>query len=320
MVSYPANLVEFPPALERVDNTIRLKFYDSEIYYEISSIPLLEQEGNHSAIIEIVTKALTHNLSPSLRASILASRGGILLDSEKISEAIADFEEACKLDSSNANAHVDYGYTLIKAGNYEEAVNILSKTIAIDSKLGTAYLNRGVALWKLQLLTESHLDLTTAIDLLSDYIKKAGAHLDRGQVSIDLGHYRDAVDDLGLAGSLYTDSLAKANCFTRQALALSSLGFLDKALEIYNKSIELNPVDFDALFGRALVYLKLGQTSKALADRDAAILLAPDSESKEKIVRIKEFQLLKKHSLSFFLFMLVSILLATYILIIFLNR
>jgi len=316
----PLNLVEFPPVLHQVENTIQLKFYNPEIYYNISQIPLLEQEGNHSAVLEIVTNALTHDLSPSLRANLLVSRGGVLADLEKIPEALKDFEDAHNLDPTNVKVLVDYGYTLIKAESYIEAIDILSKAIDLNAKLGAAYLNRGVALWRLHHSTRALEDLTNAINLLSDEGEIAGAHLNRGQIHIEMRRFQNAADDFGIAASLYTEPHIQAKCFARQALALSSLGLLDQALEVYNKSIEIHPTDFDALIGRALLYMKLGEIAKAMKDRETAILYALDSENKERIMQLKDFQISRRRSPRLQIILLISFLIVIGMLIIFLNR
>lgn len=63
----PTNLIEFPPALKKVKNTIQTRFYDPEIYFTIIKIRELEAAREYSAAIKEATNALTHKLSSNLK-------------------------------------------------------------------------------------------------------------------------------------------------------------------------------------------------------------------------------------------------------------
>jgi len=290
MAFTPENLVEFPPALQRINNTIQLKFYDPKVYYDISAILLLKETGNHDAAINEATKTLADPLSPSLRARVLILRGGSLDDVGKINEALADFEEACKLDPSSAQAHVDYGYALLSVDNPVKAAEVLTKAIALNPKLGPAYMDRSAAFWKLDRLTEALEDANAAIDLLSVDLARAKAFVNRGLVLLDLKQYQKAAEDFALAASLYTDSPTKAKCLIRQGFAFLSLSLFDQAFDSYNKAVELNPTDHEALVGRALLYLKQGNINKAVTDHKSAVFHAPDLVIKSQLLNMKEFR------------------------------
>jgi tetratricopeptide (TPR) repeat protein len=287
---FPTNLVEFPPALQKVNNTIRLKIYDPNIYFEISRIPLLEEEQRYDDIVEIVTKALKHNLSPTLRTNLLSSRGSALDNLGKVFEAVADYEEACKLDIPNAKTFTDYGYILLKTDNANDAITALSKAIDLDPKFGVAYLNRGMALAEIGRLSESIEDSTIAIELLTKNAEKAGALFNRGLAYRMLSNDEKAAEDFYLAASLYQDPITKAKCFTLQAKSLMSIGLVDNALEACNRSVDFNSKDCDTLIGRALIHLKRGEIEDAFKDKELAILNAPDLETKVKIMEIKELK------------------------------
>ncbi len=199
----PLNLVEFPPALKRVKNTIQTRFYDPEIYYNISKIQELEEAGDYSTAIKEATNALTTKLSSILRARILAIRGSILAEMGKNREATKDFEDAIALDRSNADLHVNFGYALLKAGNAHKAYKILSKAIKLNPHHGIAYSNRCAAQWRIGRQKEAINDSTIAINLLPDGVEKGNAFLNRGNILKELGLEMQAKDDFAQAEMLF---------------------------------------------------------------------------------------------------------------------
>jgi hypothetical protein len=74
MPFFPINLIEFPPALKRVGNTIQVKFYDPAVYFDLSHMVMAEQMGDVETAIKIATEALTREAPQSLKAEILAKR------------------------------------------------------------------------------------------------------------------------------------------------------------------------------------------------------------------------------------------------------
>ena len=199
----PANLIEFPPVLKRVKNSICTRFYDPEIYYSISRILMLEEGGHHDTAIKEATNALTNKLSSSLRARILSIRGNILADIGKNREAMKDFEEAITFDRSTEDLYVNYGYALLKVGNSSKAFKILSKAIKLNPNHGIAYSNRSIAQWKIGRQNEAIKDSTIAINLLPDGVEKASAFLNRGKILSELGMQEQASDDFAQAEKLF---------------------------------------------------------------------------------------------------------------------
>lgn len=198
----PLNLIEFPPALKRIKNTIQTRFYDPEIYFIISLIKDLDESGQYDSAIKEATNALKTKLSPKLKARMLAIRGGLLADIGKNREATKDFEDAITLDSSNADLYCDFGYALLKANNAPKAYKILSKAIKLNPHHGIAYSNRCAVQWRIGRPKEAISDATKAINLLPDGAGKANAYLNRGNILKELGQEQQANEDLTQAKSL----------------------------------------------------------------------------------------------------------------------
>jgi tetratricopeptide (TPR) repeat protein len=136
LVLLPINLVEFPPALKKIGNTIQTRFYDPEPYYALSHLQMLEQAGQHEVIIKNATTALLNTKLPnSIKSRILGIRGGSFADTGNIKDALKDIRKAISLDRSNINLLVNLGYTFLKFGNNEEAYRALSRAIKKDPNM-----------------------------------------------------------------------------------------------------------------------------------------------------------------------------------------
>ncbi|MBI2759359.1 MAG: DUF4238 domain-containing protein [Chloroflexi bacterium] len=193
---FPLNLAEFPPPLKKVGNTIQTTFYNPEIYYSISIILMLEKVGQHEDAIKEASNALLNNqLSPSVRARILALRGNALAETGRHRDAIKDFKDAITLDHFNADIYFAYATYLLENNNLGKALKPLSKAIKLNPNFGVAYSNRSVVNWKIGHYSNALKDATTAISLLSDDSEKAGAFLNRAKILNDMGMEDKAKED-----------------------------------------------------------------------------------------------------------------------------
>lgn len=93
----PLNLIEFPPALERIEDTIVLNFYDPQVYYDISELLFLEDLREYKKAVEVTTKALTYNLDLTLKLSMLVKRAKLYLKLGKFSQMRTDRDVAITL-------------------------------------------------------------------------------------------------------------------------------------------------------------------------------------------------------------------------------
>ncbi len=283
-IFWPANLVEFPSALRRVENTIQLKFYDAEIYYDISRIGMLVKAGNHEEAISAATDGLSNATTPALKARMLTIRGDVLGDVGRTDEALKDLKSALLLDAANAEVRVDYGCALLSTDRFTEALDAFSKAIELNPNLGQAYLNRSVARWKTGDRDAAVDDSTAAIDRFPDGVEKAAALLNRGNQLIELGLNEKAVADLAEAASLHEAPSEKAMCLTRRAIALKAAGRAADAIDSLNEAIDINPTDSEAHATRGQFRLENGETSSALSDLDIAIKRAPDPTRKAELL------------------------------------
>lgn len=154
-----------------------------------------------------------------------------------LNEALSAYDEAIRLDPTNAPAYVARGRVWMDREEAEMALSDYNEAIRFDPKYANAYMNRGIV-WHLKGETEKEVaDYNEAIRLDS---KNALAYLNRGLMWV-------------------------AN------------GDTDKALANFNEAIRLDPKNAHAYAARGALWSDKGLTDKALADFNEASRLDPKS-------------------------------------------
>lgn len=163
------------------------------------------------------------------------AQANTLLARRDYAKAIAAFDDAIRLDSSNATALAGRAYAYWNTGNVDAAIRDYGASIDRDPQNATTRLNRAIA-----------------------YNRR--------------GEYKLAVDDLDRAIAAGPSSAGALNsrCWARAMLA-----YLEEALTDCSKALSLRPDDADTLDSRGLVLLRLGRLERAIADYDAALKVRP---------------------------------------------
>src|SRR6516165_10838638 len=189
------------------------------------------------------------------------------------------------------------GYRL--KGDYDRAVADYNQAIKLNAKFASAYNNRGVAYDKKGEYDRAILDYDQAIKLRPS----AEGYFNRGNTQLGKGHYDRAIDDYNQAIKLKADFAAAFDnrCWARavvgilkQALAdcneaLDSRGFVflkmtnfDAAVSDYDAALRINPKLAFALYGRGLARLKNEDPS---GEADIAAAKALQSDIAEEYAR-----------------------------------
>jgi len=177
-------------------------------------------------------KRVALSFTPSVAAY---EKGSTFLARNELDNALAQFEEAIRLDHNYAPAFRGRGSVYYRQGKFELAISDYTEAIRLNPDNALAYHNRGVVYAKKQEFDKSIADFTEGIRL-SPIVAKA--YFDRGVI-------------------------------------FGNRGDRDKAVADYTKAIELNPEFADAYNNRGNVYIKEGDLSRALADHKAAVQYTP---------------------------------------------
>jgi tetratricopeptide (TPR) repeat protein len=170
------------------------------------------------------------------RAGALYERGNAKFDAGKLEDAIADYNQALKLDPRNARAFNNRALAQSALGKTDAALADYGQAIKLDPGYVRAYKNR------LPLLEQKG-DLRT---IAADYNQLAALDADNAD------EYR-----------------------YRQGAALRGLGDTAGARKAFDAALARNPEHVDALYERALLNFAERKLPAAIADLDKAIGQSP---------------------------------------------
>lgn len=215
----------------------------SELYQEAYQLTAKAKTyDDYSRIIEICKQGLVGESSERLAAYYrqllswaLNRRGEVLSDENDNQAALADFDEAVKLDPNRWQAVHNRAVCFAMNGEFERALADLDRTI----------------------------------ELKPDY---ANARFNRGEIRYEQGDYRRAIDDYNQAIRLAPRDSAAYNS---RGHAYYKLRDYPQAVRDYNEAIRVDPTNAAAYTNRGDALADRGDFARALNDYRAAIRVDP---------------------------------------------
>jgi serine/threonine protein kinase len=174
--------------------------------------------------------------------------------------AIADQNQAIKLNSDDAVAYHNNGVDKYNLGDNQGAIKDFNQAIQINPDYANAYYDRGSAKSNLGDKLGAIADYNQAIKLNPD---DADAYISRGNAKSNLGDKQGAIADYNQAIKLKPDD---AVAYNNRGIAKSDLGDKQGAIADYNQAIKLKPDFADAYYSRGLIYKELNDNEKAIKD------------------------------------------------------
>ncbi|MCC5599056.1 tetratricopeptide repeat protein [Nostoc favosum] len=211
------------------------------------------------------------------------------------SNAIANYNQALQVKSSDVDLYYKRGLAHYQIGDYEAAIADYSQAIQINLHDAKSYNKRGLALSQLGRLEEAINDYTQAIRINPNvavaYKNRAEArsHVGDNQGAIEdytqaikiNPHYADAYKNRGIARYLLGSQpgfpqVIKINpkdaiAYKKRGNARSDLGDFEGAIEDYTQAIQINPNYADAYYNRGNARSDLGDFEGAIEDYTQAI-------------------------------------------------
>ncbi|MHB8131006.1 MAG: tetratricopeptide repeat protein [Mobilitalea sp.] len=161
-------------------------------------------------------------------------------------EAAVHFTAAIAENPNRADYYIDYGMTLIKLGDYEEAF------VQFDR----AYMDK---------------DMTI--------VKENNKRVHRGQgiAYYYLQQYPEAIEQFEEALKINELSKLNMDILNYMGNSLMTIGSYEEAIETYTSLILINEKNASVFSNRALCYKNLGDFEKSLMDYESAITLEPNN-------------------------------------------
>lgn len=182
----------------------------------------------------------------------------ILGDFDKAAES---YRKTLELDPNYARAHNNLGTIALKKDQSDAALEHFKKAAHLDPKFAEAYNNMGVAMRKLGNDEVAEEYFEKALAVRPDYSE---AHLNLANVEYASNSYEEAAEHYQAARVLF-DSNADLTAAMNWGNALAKLGKFEKALEVYNALVAIQPDNARAWHNAGVTLEKLGRTEAAKA-------------------------------------------------------
>lgn len=245
-------------------------------------------------------------------------KGDTLLNQHRYEEAIVAYDQAIRLDPSNAAIYCNKGNALYGLKCYQEAIAAYDQALRLDPNDVLAYRNKGTALKQLGRYKEALVAYDQAIYFDPN---NAVAHFNKGGALEQLGRYNEALaayeralyfdpdDDDASKGMQRVLSALQTLAMSQQASLPPTVpafhqpqthdGTIDKArakqwadqgwnlanhqryeegLEAFEHALQCDPSEISTLTGKANCLFYLRRYQEALIEFERAVPLAPNNQ------------------------------------------
>jgi len=194
--------------------------------------------------------------------------------------AIADYSQALRLDPNLAAAYNNRGVAYDDKGDYDRAIADYTQALRLDPNYAAAYNNRGVAYNNKKDYDKAIADYTEAIKL----DPTANRYTRRGDAYYNKKDYDRAIVD-------YTEAIRLDPTVSRyynRGVAYNNKKDYDKAIADYSEALRLNPNYAAAYNGRGNAYYMKGDYTNAIADYEKCLSLEPNHKNARQFLEISK--------------------------------
>ncbi|MGO9246694.1 MAG: tetratricopeptide repeat protein [Verrucomicrobiia bacterium] len=210
----------------------------------------------------------------TLRARAHCNLANALLGQGKTTEAVAQYQEALRINPNFVDAHFDLGNALRQAGEFEEAVRQYQQVLEIDPEYAEAYGNWGYALARLGRMSEAIGQYEKALKINP---KIAEVHYNFANALVRVRKVQEAIGQYDQALRIKPDLVEAQNnlAWLLATLPPAEGGDPVRAVGLAQQACGLSgnrvPGDLDTL---AVAYAAAGRFDAAVATAQKAIDLA----------------------------------------------
>ncbi len=199
-----------------------------------------------------------------------ANLGFALFEKGRLDDAIAEFQEAIRLNPDFAEAYFNYGNVLVRKDDLDGAIRLFETAIGLYPDYTVAYDSLGDAL-------EKKGDLDGAIRVFQEAVKRgpglAGPYNNLGNVLDKKGETDEAMR-MFQAAILIDPDFAEAHC--NLGTVLDKKNRLDEAIGEYQTAIRLDPKYATAHYNLGIDLYRAGRIDDAITQFQDATRFKPD--------------------------------------------
>ena len=214
--------------------------------------------------------AIARGGSRSDVAAAYNNRGMAYTYQGKFEQAIADLDEAIRLQPNYPDAYGNRGNAYTNQGQLVQAFTDYNQALILRPNDPATYNNRGNAYFHKRNLNLAISDFDQALHLRPNY---PAAYNNRGMTYTYQGKFEQAIADLDEAIRLQPNY---PDAYGNRGNAYANQGQLVQAIDDYNQVLILRPSDPATYNNRGSAYLAKGELGPAIADFTYAITLQPN--------------------------------------------
>jgi tetratricopeptide (TPR) repeat protein len=269
------------------DEGVNHSFLPESAHYPCTDSGARPPRGSMRRTVAIVAAVVGVALAAAYnnRGWIYHNRGVAYDSNGEHDRAIADYDEAIRLDPKNADTYVNRGLAYDRKGEHDRAIADYDEAIRLNPKEAPTYYNRGLAYYRKGEHDRAIADYGEAIRLDP---KDADTYVNRGVAYVSKGELDGAITDFGEAIRL---DAKKAKAYYNRGVAYVSKGELDRAITNFGEAIRLDPDAANKASyynARGLVYANKRDYARAIADYDQALTFNLDDRSLTEVRQNRE--------------------------------
>lgn len=202
-------------------------------------------------------------------ACAYTNRGRVYALRRDLDRAMADYDEAIRIDPGFALAYNNRGDAWFGRGDIDRAMGDFDTAIKLDPALAIAYGNRGFVHYRKRDFPHAIQDFSTQIRLAPDVL----AFINRGNAYRDSEQLDRAAADYGEVTRL---APTDARGWRNRGMIRLYQGDNRGGLADYDKALQYDPADVYSWNNRGQARMRLGDKAGAIADFRKALELRPD--------------------------------------------
>jgi tetratricopeptide (TPR) repeat protein len=254
-------------ACTRAISSGKLKDHNLAVAYDKRGVELDRKSESDKAIADY-DEAL--RLDPGF-AAVHLNRARVFRKKREFDRAIADYADAIRTNPKYALAYNGRGLIFSDKAEYDRAIADFDAAIALDPRLAFTYANRA---WSYRSKADYDHALADYNEAIRLDPKNAGSYANRGAAWRLKGDVDRAIADLDEAIRL---DVKLTFAYRERGLAYRRKDDLELAIANYSVAIRLDPNYTVAYLDRCSAYVAKGDYAPAIADAGEAIRLSPNN-------------------------------------------